>query len=193
MFDNFERHLNGRIQQILSHLGDEARACLNGISQHRQYKKKDVLLQQGQICRSSFYILKGVARKFYRTEDKEVTTELFFDDDLAISFASYSLQTPAFESLEALTDLEVSVTHHRDFQMAKEKFPQLKDLDLALTEHYACWLEKRLFQLQTQDATQRYRSIMEHHPRVLQHVPLTIIASYLNISLETLSRIRAKV
>jgi hypothetical protein len=54
------------------------------------------------------------------------------------------------------------------------------------------WLEDRLFQFHTMDATKRYQILLENHPHIIQNIPLTFIASYLGISLETLSRIRAK-
>lgn len=62
-----------------------------------------------------------------------------------------------------------------------------------LAEYYAMWVEKRLFQFHTMTATERYLDILQRSPHSIQTVPLTIIASYLGISLETLSRIRAKV
>jgi hypothetical protein len=61
-----------------------------------------------------------------------------------------------------------------------------------MTEYYAMWLEDRLFQFHTMDAASRYQKLLKDHAHTIQNVPLTIIASYLGISLETLSRIRAK-
>lgn len=70
---------------------------------------------------------------------------------------------------------------------------QLVTLDLMLAEYYAMWLEKRLFEFHTITATQRYRQIPDRDPYIIQTLPLTIIASCLGISLETLSRIRAQI
>ena len=60
-------------------------------------------------------------------------------------------------------------------------------------EYYAMWVKKKLFQFHTQTATQLYLDMLERSPHIIQTIPLTIIASYLSISLETLSRIRAKI
>jgi hypothetical protein len=62
-----------------------------------------------------------------------------------------------------------------------------------LTEYYAIWVENRLFEFHTKSATERYKDILHKSPHIIQNIPLTIIASYLGISLETLSRIRAKI
>lgn len=126
-------------------------------------------------------------------DGKEITTELYFENDLAISFDSYTLQQPSREFIEALTDVTVSINHYQAFQDAKAKHPKLLTLDLMLAEYYGMWVENRLFQFHTMSATERYLDIVNKSPHIVQTIPLNIIASYLGISLETLSRIRAKI
>jgi hypothetical protein len=87
----------------------------------------------------------------------------------------------------------VRVTDFTAFQSLKMKNRQLLELDFLLTEYYALWLEEKVFELHTQNATQRYQTLLKKSPHIIQQVQLTQIASYLNISLETLSRIRAKI
>jgi hypothetical protein len=74
-------------------------------------------------------------------DGKEITTELYFENDLAISFDSYTLQQPSKEFIEALTDVTVSVISYQTFQEAKKNFPKLLTLDLMLTEYYGMWVE----------------------------------------------------
>jgi hypothetical protein len=62
-----------------------------------------------------------------------------------------------------------------------------------LTEYYAMWLEERLFRFHSLDATARYQLLLKEQPHFVQHIPLTYLASYLGVSLETLSRIRAEI
>jgi hypothetical protein len=118
---------------------------------------------------------------------------LFFENDLALSFNSYCLQKPSAEFIQALTEITVSQTDFNAFEITKKQFPKLVVLDLMMTEYYAMWLEDRLFQLSTLNATQRYLKLVEDHPHIIMNIPLTYIASYLGISLETLSRIRGKI
>lgn len=167
--------------------------ALDKISYKKQFKKGDFLLRYEQVCRESFLIEKGIARKYYLTDGREITTEFLFPEDLAISFNSYCLGTPSRECIQALEDCEVSVTDHQGFNELKRRFPILVELDLMLTEYYTMYVENRLFEFHTMDATQRYLLLLEQAPHLLQHVQLTHIASYLGISLETLSRIRAKI
>ncbi|MDH4472768.1 MAG: Crp/Fnr family transcriptional regulator [Fluviicola sp.] len=182
-----------KINNYIKALDTETLMALEGISSDKKYKKGDLLLQQNEICGKSFLLIDGIARKYYLNDGKEITTELYFENDLAVSFDSYTLQQPSREFIEALTDVSVSITHYRAFEEAKARFPKLVHLDLMFVEHYGMWVENRLFQFHTMTATERYLDILKKSPHIVQTVPLTIIASYLGISLETLSRIRAKI
>lgn len=182
-----------QIDQFIEKLPSKALKALDKISYTKRFKKDEFLLRHGQICQQSFLIKKGLARKYYLNDGKEITTEFLFPEDLAISFNSYCLGTPSKECIQALEDCEVSVTDHVGFTELKRRFPILVELDLMITEYYTMYMENRLFEFHTMDATQRYLLLLEQAPHLLQHVQLTHIASYLGISLETLSRIRAKI
>jgi CRP-like cAMP-binding protein len=181
-----------KINDFVNNLDPVTLSALDAISIVKKVKKGDFFLQQDEICKNSYWIEKGIARKYYINDGKEITTELYFDDDLAISFDSYCLQTPSREFIQAITDVTVSQTDFTAFQKAKQQFPKLLELDLMMTEYYAMWLENRLFQFHTMDATERYQHLVHAHPQIIQNVQLTHISTYLGISLETLSRIRAK-
>jgi CRP-like cAMP-binding protein len=181
------------IDKFINQLDSKTLKMLESISDIKTYKKGEYLLQQDQICKNSYFIEKGIARKFYLNDGKEITTELYFKDDLAVSFNSYCLQKPSREYIQAITDVTVSQTDYLAFQNEKKEFPKLIELDLMMNEYCVMWLEARLFEFHTMDATSRYLKILKEHSHIVQNIPLTYIASYLGISLETLSRIRAKV
>lgn len=181
------------INQYIKALDRDTLIGLQSISSVKNYKKGELLLQQNEVCTKSYLLIDGIALKYYLNAGKQVTTELFLKNDLAVSFDSYTLQQPSWECIEAITIVTVSITYFQSFQDAKLKYPKLITLDLMLAEYYAMWVEKRLFQIHTMTATLRYLDIFERSPHIIQTIPLTIIASYLGISLETLSRIRAKI
>ncbi len=181
-----------QINDFIASLDAETYRVLDEISLKKTFKKGDFLLRQDEVCKKSYWIEKGIVRKYYLNDGKEITTELYFDNDIAVSFESYCLQKPSREFIQALTDTTISQTDFVAFQQAKQRFPKLVTLDLMMTEYYAMWLEDRLFQFHTMDATHRYRKLITENPHIVQTVPLTFIASYLGVSLETLSRIRAK-
>ncbi len=159
----------------------------------KKFSKGSYLLQPGQICRSHLLIREGIARKFYFKDHKEITTEIYFHDDVAVSLDSYIMQKPGDVSIEALTELKVTIIDYGRFHKVTHKYPEVMMLDKMFIEYYAVWFEQRLREFQTMDASQRYLRLLEKEPHIIQFLPVTIIASYLNVSLETLSRIRSKI
>lgn len=184
-------HLD-KINAFIDSLDPTTLTALQNITVTKTFKKGHFLLSMDEICKKSYVLESGIARKYDLHDGKEITTELFFKDDIAISLHSYVQQTPSREFIQAITDVSVTVTDYKAFQMVKTQYPRLMELDLLMTEYYAIWLEDRLFQFHTLDATARYLQLLQKQPHIVQYVPLTYIASYLGISLETLSRIRAK-
>jgi CRP-like cAMP-binding protein len=181
-----------QIKEMVGALNGNVRQAIHEVSVIREAKKGDYLLKEGEICKGSFFIEKGITRKFYLIDGKEITSEFFFEGDLAASMRSYVLHQPSMEYIQAITEAVVVQTDHDAFEGLKERFPELHEFDLRVNELYAMYLEERLHQLQTMTATERYQLLAETYPNVIQHIPLTYIASYLGVSLETLSRIRAK-
>ena len=182
-----------KIKQLIHSLKDDTLKGLEAISSSKTFSKGEYLLQEGSVARKSYWVESGIVRKFYVHEDREITTEFCFADDLAISFHSYTLQEPSREYIQAITDTKVTAISYAAFQAAKQQYSQLQYLDVLLTEAYALWLEEKVLELYTRNATQRYEMLLEKAPHIIQQVSLTQIASYLNVSLETLSRIRSRI
>ncbi|MDR3008807.1 MAG: Crp/Fnr family transcriptional regulator [Sphingobacterium sp.] len=187
-----KRHLK-KINALIENFDVETELALQSVSKTKKYKKGEFLLYQGEICKSSFWIEEGITRKYYMNDKKEVTTELLFKHDLAVAFSSYVSNQPSLEFIQAITDVTVSCIDKNSFRNIKENHPHLIQLDLLMTEYYAMWLEKRLFEFHTLNAIDRYKLLLLEQPDFIRHIPLTYIASYLGISLETLSRVRTKI
>ncbi len=181
-----------RIEGLLRRLPADVQQALQRVTNRRLVEKGDYLLRQGEVCRYSYWIATGLARRYYLVNGQELTTEIYFPDDIALSMTSYSMQTPSTEWIQVLEPTTVLRTDYQAFQSLKKQYPMLLELDLALTEYYAIWQEERIRQFRTLDATQRYELLLTTHPHWMQHLSLTHIASYLGVSRETLSRIRGK-
>jgi CRP-like cAMP-binding protein len=182
-----------KIAQHIEKFDNETLTALDKISKSKTFLKGDYLLKADSICTKSYWVESGIIRKFYIHQDRDITTEFYFKDDIAMSFDSYALQKPSREYIQTLTKTVVNVTDYTDFNNLKIKNQQLQEFDFLMTEYYALWLEEKVFELHTQNATQRYETLLKKSPHIVQQIQLTQIASYLNVSLETLSRIRAKI
>jgi CRP-like cAMP-binding protein len=182
-----------KINRLIESFDEKTLSSLQDVCKLKTYKKGEFLLKSENICNNSFWVENGILRKFYLHNEKEITTEFYFKDDLAISFDSYTLQKPSREYIQAVTDTVVNAIDFNNFQTIKNRYPILQELDFLLTEYYALWLEEKVFELHTQNATQRYKTLLEKSPNIVQQIKVNQIASYLNVSIETLSRIRAKI
>lgn len=182
-----------KIESTILTFHSEVQSLLEDLVQLRNFAKGEFLLKEGSICTSCFVIEQGIARKYLNANDKEVTMELYFKNDIAVSFDSFCHQAPCREFIQAMTDVSVLQINFLDFQKLKLLHPDLLKLDLLIAEHYTLWLENRLLDFRTLSATERYQKLFEEHPNYIRLVPQHILASYLGVAQETLSRIRSRI
>jgi CRP-like cAMP-binding protein len=156
-------------------------------------KKGEVLLREGEVCKHLYFILKGGIRCFMHDESgKEINLHFYFEDELASEFKSLRFQIPSDRNLVTLSsskvlraarpDYEEMFANNIDFTQAAFRFFQ----DMFLKE------EEHSEMLRKLSADERYQYVLENHPHLLQKISLTQLASWLGISRESLSRIRAR-
>jgi len=105
---------------------------------------------------------------------------------------SILLKEPSLENIQIVTKAEVYELSIETLNALKQEHPKIEQAINTLSEYYILWLEDRLSLLQFHTATERYNLLLEREPILIHTVPLSYLASYLGISGETLSRIRAK-
>ena len=169
-----------------------------GNDYHKAFKKMTLpkghfLLKEGEVCRHTWIIEKGLARVFSTKDGNEVTTYFGFPGTFIDSFRSYVLQKPSRESIQLIEDSIIYSIKRSDIKNLKKKYPTLIEIDKIITECYAIWLEERIYAIQFSTALERYSELLKEYPLFVKNIPLTYIASYLGITLETLSRIRSKI
>ncbi len=110
-----------KIDNFIKSLDKETLDLLDNISTIREFKKNDYLLKHGSICQNSFLIKQGTVRKYHLFNGKEITTQLLFENEIAVAFNSYTLQVPSNEIIQALSNTIVLQTNYTLFQKAKKK------------------------------------------------------------------------
>ena len=91
------------IESMLIGLPDPVQQALADSMTRQTFQKGDYLLREGELCRYSYLIDSGLARKYYLVDGREITTEFYFPRDLALSLTSYTLQTPSPEWIQVGT------------------------------------------------------------------------------------------
>jgi CRP/FNR family transcriptional regulator, anaerobic regulatory protein len=156
-------------------------------------KRKEFLLREGQICKSIFFIEKGLLRCFYIKGAKEVSTWFMKEGDMVISVESFYKQQPSYESIQALDDCILYSMEYEDLQEMYHMYPTFNFNARKVTEDYYALSEQRLYSLRMQRASDRYKFLLERHADLIKRVPSKYLSSYLGITEETLSRIKSKI
>lgn len=158
----------------------------------RHYPRGYLLAEAGYSCDRAFLVIEGAIRRYTSHAGKEYTIEIALPGDIIMSTLGYAFELPSDEWIEALSRVTVVEVKRSEWQHWQEAHPELRRLDVLLTEYHAAWSEFRYLELRLLRAEERYESLIARAPELIQFVALSHIANYLGVSLETLSRIRAR-
>lgn len=156
----------------------------------KQFNKGDLITSEGNVENYMYFIIEGMARAFFYKEDKETSLDFFFTGNFFNSFESFSTRMPSRFNIEALTTLSVMRIKYEDLQEVFDKNTKFQIISRVLTEELFRRLSERLQDLLSLSATERYHKLLNTNPEYVQSIPLKYLASYLNITPESLSRIR---
>lgn len=173
-------------------LSNAAQNFINEKSYPSYYSKGDILVTAGDTCNSVYLIRKGVLRSFIKEGTRDITTWIAGEFELVTCISCYGLHQPARENIQALEDCELSVLSITDLQYLYEHFPETNIMGRKILEKYYRDAEERAFIARLMEATSKYKHFIATKSDLLNRVPLKFIASYLGMTLETLSRIRSK-
>lgn len=181
------------IIQTIYFLPHEVLEDVLGHFQHLEYPKNYFLLKSGKTCKHLWFMTKGVARYFYTNDQgKEMNTWFSLDTQIITDTTSFVKQEPAQESIQLMEDSEMYSIEYTSLQALIQKHHSFALWYIKLVElNYVTQIEDRLSDLQFLDARQRYQKLLNLYPEIANRISLGNIASYLNITQETLSRIRA--
>ncbi|PBQ34780.1 cyclic nucleotide-binding protein [Sphingobacteriaceae bacterium] len=159
--------------------------------QSRKIKKGEQLLDINQACNYLYFIDKGILRGHYFLETKEITNWFAQENEFATCFYSFIAKKPSVEGIQALENSEITQISYSALQTLYSTFPETERAGRIITETYYLKLEERLLSIQFKSAKERYQNLLETKPSIVKRAAMGQIATYLGISQETLSRMRA--
>ena len=158
-----------------------------------KYGKGGRILSEGEVCTGISYIEKGLVRQYYIKNGKEVTEHLGVDHSIFMCIESLFKEEPSHLQVEALEPTLVYI-----LPKAKLEAAAMRNVNIQML--YRKILEESLIQSQVhadlmrfETAPNKYKRLCEMNPQVVLRAPLTYIANYLQMTPETLSRIRSNV
>lgn len=186
--ENILQHIHRYIQ-----LTEVEQAHFAAILKPRQYRRRQFLLQSGDICKYETYILNGCVRVYYVDINGFEHNIMFGIEGWWISdFHSLLTQTPAQLNIEALEDTQVLHITNSDMDDLFIKIPKFERYFRIMLQNAFMAHQQRILQTISLPAEERYRLFIEKYPQFEQRIPQKQIAHYLGITPEFLSKIRSK-
>ncbi|MBZ4187813.1 Crp/Fnr family transcriptional regulator [Niabella beijingensis] len=184
------------ISNILKHvrLTPEEQALFSTFWTPKTLEKGDYLLRNGAICRTDNYVVSGALKAFYINAETGATEILYFAIEgwWATDIESFRNQQPSIYDIQALKKTTLLQIDHRSFQKLLAAIPVLERYFRIILEGYTAALQRRIVFNNAHTARQRYADFLATYPEFPGRIPQYLIASYLGISAEFLSRIRRK-
>jgi len=159
----------------------------------KKFKKRQFFLEEGEICKYTAFLIKGSMRQ-YRVDNKgeEHIIKLFIENWWASDRESMMNNVPSIYFIDAWEESEVLLITKTDLIHLVDNIPALTEWIGKLDANFAIASEKRINAAISLPAEERYRNLEKTNPEFLKRFPQRIIASYLGINRETLSRIRSR-
>lgn len=153
-------------------------------------KKGEFMYIPNEVATEIGFLIKGTFRIYYLINDRESTRFIGSEGIFVTSMPSFTTQKLCIEYVEALENTELLMLSYSNLQKMYEISPKWERFVRILAEHSYNEQQKRIYSLIALTAQQRYEQFVKERPDLVQRVPQYIIANYLGISPETLSRIR---
>lgn len=155
-------------------------------------KRRDLLLEIGQVSNKVFFIEQGLFRGYVLDKGNDNSIWFMKEGDLMFGVNSFYTQMPSKEGIEAIEDGVVHSLSYTELMWAYDNFLEFNFNGRKLTEHYYMKTWPDMERLRKVTATERLHHFEKTHPDLLNRVSSTHMASFLGITPETLSRIRRK-
>lgn len=159
----------------------------------KEYKANTIITKGGGIEKYLYFILKGGVRKYYLIDGDEYYTSFCFEKQFISSYASFLTQQPSRQYLQTIEETTLFAINYNSLQELYSLSKSGEKLGRAHAEGLFIEKELREASLMLDNPDEKYSKLMNQKPDWIQRLPLYMITSYLNITPETLSRVRKRI
>ncbi len=175
-------------------LTSEEQSLLCSRLKFRNYLKNQYIVQQGDVCRSANFIISGCTKTFYANNEGQEHIVMFsIENWWSSDLGSFITQTPADFNVQCLENTQLIQFTYDNLEALYIEIPKLERLFRKIIERAFVASQKRIVRNFTLDAKARYKIFKTTYPKIDQRVPQYMIASYLGITKEFLSKIKSQV
>lgn len=158
-----------------------------------KFAKGEKILSEGDICHNIYWIVKGLVRQYYYKNGKEVTEYMGAENTVMMSIESLFLEKPSTQIIQALEPTLIYVLPKMELEAVAMRSVNIQILYRKILEESLIISQVRADMLRFESAQDRYQRLVKSSPQLILRAPLVYIASYLQMTPETLSRVRTAV
>ncbi|MCR5679104.1 MAG: Crp/Fnr family transcriptional regulator [Prevotella sp.] len=166
---------------------------LENILVARKYAKGELLLKEGDVCENIYWVVKGLVRQFYFKNGKELTEYMATENSIVMCIESLFKEEPTRLQIQALEPTIVYTISKKELESAAIKCVNIQMLYRKILEESLIISQHHADMLRFESAQDRYQKLVQRSPQLVLRAPLVYIASYLQMTPETLSRVRTAV
>jgi CRP-like cAMP-binding protein len=188
MFEVFRKYLADKVT-----LTDQEFELIESVSVFKKLRRRQYFLQEGDVCLSSAFVCKGFLRYYYidkkgQEHIMQFAPENYWTGDRE----SMDSGLPSKYNIDAIEDSEILLLKKEDFEMIRKTIPAFNDFVNESLKKNLVFLHERIHVGLSLSAEEKYGNFISKYPSISNRVPLHMIASYLGVSAETLSRVRSQ-
>lgn len=179
-----------QVLDAISPLEQEARAALAASIEYKHLRKNELLWLAGDTCKHLVFVEKGLLRNYEYINHREITHRFYAEQQLFYDDYSFIAQKQCVSNYEALEETDLLLIPRTALYALYDQFKSVERLGrIAVEQAHVRWVE-HLNNITTKSAEENFSLLLKSQPNLLQRVPQKMIASYLNITPEHLSKIK---
>jgi CRP-like cAMP-binding protein len=179
-------------KQLLPQLTNEEWQAIENCLTIKHLKKGEYLVKQGDVCNHVSFINKGLVRFYTLIDGKEIPSGFFMENQYTSAYVSFLTRQPSIDNVDVLEDAELLQIDYESMQMLYKNYPVFQMFGRKVAEQLFLVLSQRIDALQILTPEQRYLKLIEKSSLLLQQIPQYMLAAYIGVTPEHLSRIRKK-
>ena len=184
------RDIAREISRIYCPLTPQAVEVLGSILIPLKFQKGETILEEGKVCRALYFVEKGMVRQYYYKNKKDVTEHFSFEGRIVFCIESFLKQEPSRLIVEALENIILYAIPYDELHNLMVRNQEMEMLYRKILEHVAISSQEHADSQRFENAAERYDRLLREKPEIILRAPMVHIASFLQMTPETLSRVR---
>lgn len=189
MYELYFRNFNSKIP-----VSEEEQELIKNYLTLKKLRKKQYLLQEGDVCKCVAFIEKGAMRSYKVNEDgSEHIVQFALEGQFLTDLYSFLTNEPSIYNIDAIEESELVLITRSASDELRKRSPKYQEFIFQATSEAYIQLEKRMTSVISLSLEERYKELTENYPNIIQRLPQHMIASYMGLTPETLSRVRKRI